>query len=167
MDRNVSLAYRYANGFEAGSSGNLLLMGGTGLGKTHLCSAMARVIIERGYDVYYTGAQGMISDFERERFGNSASYGGGEEIGRYFDCDLLIIDDLGTEVTNQFTVACLFNIINTRLSSGRSTIINTNLTPSELQSRYTDRIVSRLLGEYRMLRFVGIDVRKQKLSQNT
>ena len=165
MDRNLSVAYRYAENFKVGVSGNLLLMGGTGLGKTHLCSAMARVIIEGGHDVYYTGAQGLISDFERQRFGNSTSYGGGEDVDRYFECDLLIIDDLGTEVTNQFTVACLFNVINTRLSSGRCTIINTNLSPSELQSRYTDRIVSRLLGEYRTMRFVGRDVRAQKLAK--
>ena len=65
-----------------------------------LCSAMARVIIEGGHDVYYTGAQGLISDFERQRFGNSTSYGGGEDVDRYFECDLLIIDDLGTAFQN-------------------------------------------------------------------
>ncbi len=168
MERNLATAYRYAENFSGRGSENLLLMGGTGLGKTHLCSAMARVIIERGYDVYYTGAQGMISDFERERFGNSSGgqASGGEDVSRYFECDLLIIDDLGTEVVNQFTVACLFNVINTRLSAGNPTIINTNLAPAEMKSRYSDRIVSRLLGEYRAMRFVGRDVRAQKLAKN-
>lgn len=167
MERNLSVALRFSEGFSGRGSGNLLLMGGTGLGKTHLCSAMARVIIERGYDVYYTGAQGMISDFERERFGNSSGglASGGEDTSRYFECDLLIIDDLGTEVTNQFTVACLFNIINTRLSKGMPTIINTNLSAGDMKARYSDRIVSRLLGEYRTLRFVGHDVRAQKLAK--
>lgn len=167
MERNLSVALRFSEGFSGRGSGNLLLMGGTGLGKTHLCSAMARVIIERGYDVYYTGAQGMISDFERERFGNSSGglASGGEDTSRYFECDLLIIDDLGTEVTNQFTVACLFNIINTRLSQGMPTIINTNLSAGDMKARYSDRIVSRLLGEYRTLRFVGHDVRAQKLAK--
>lgn len=167
MERNLSVALRFSEGFSGRGSGNLLLMGGTGLGKTHLCSAMARVIIERGYDVYYTGAQGMISDFERERFGNSSGglASGGEDTSRYFECDLLIIDDLGTEVTNQFTVACLFNIINTRLSQGMPTIINTNLSAGDMKARYADRIVSRLLGEYRTLRFVGHDVRAQKLAK--
>lgn len=167
MERNLSVALRFSEGFAGRGSGNLLLMGGTGLGKTHLCSAMARVIIERGYDVYYTGAQGMISDFERERFGNSSGglASGGEDTSRYFECDLLIIDDLGTEVTNQFTVACLFNIINTRLSQGMPTIINTNLSAGDMKARYSDRIVSRLLGEYRTLRFVGHDVRAQKLAK--
>lgn len=168
MERNLAVAYRYAENFVGRGSENLLLMGGTGLGKTHLCSAMARVIIERGYDVYYTGAQGMISDFERERFGNSSGGlgTGGEDVSRYFECDLLIIDDLGTEVVNQFTVACLFNVINTRLNAGNPTIINTNLAPSEMKTRYSDRIVSRLLGEYRAMRFVGRDVRAQKLSKH-
>lgn len=165
MERNLTIAHRFAQSFHGVGSGNLLLMGGTGLGKTHLSSAMAREIIEAGYDVYYTGAQGMLSDFERERFGNSSVPGGGEDTGRYFECDLLIIDDLGTEVTNQFTVSCLFNVINTRLNLGRSTVISTNLTPMELKGRYTDRIVSRLLGEYRALRFIGRDVRAQKLSK--
>lgn len=165
MERNLTIAYRFAQGFHGVGSGNLLLMGGTGLGKTHLSSAMARTIIEAGYDVYYTGAQGMLSDFERERFGNSSVPGAGEDTERYFECDLLIIDDLGTEVTNQFTVSCLFNVINTRLNLGRSTVISTNLMPAELKSRYTDRIVSRLLGEYRALRFVGKDVRAQKLGR--
>ncbi len=167
MERNLAVALRFSEEFSGRGSGNLLLMGGTGLGKTHLCSAMARVIIERGYDVYYTGAQGMISDFERERFGNSsAGFGpGGEDSGRYFECDLLIIDDLGTEVVNQFTVACLFNVINTRLSQGSPTIINTNLGAADMKTRYADRIVSRLLGEYRTLRFVGHDIRAQKLAK--
>lgn len=165
MERNLGIAYRFAEGFHGVGSGDLLLMGGTGLGKTHLSSAMARTVIEAGYDVYYTGAQGMLSDFERERFGNSSVPGGGEDTGRYFECDLLIIDDLGTEVTNQFTVSCLFNVVNTRLNLGRSTIISTNLTPAELKSRYTDRIVSRLLGEYRTMRFVGRDIRAQRLAR--
>lgn len=167
MEKNLNVALRYAEGFSGLGWGNLLLMGGTGLGKTHICSAMARVIIEKGFDVYYTGAQGMLSDFERERFGNSSSgAAGGEDSSKYFECDLLIIDDLGTEIVNQFTVACLFNVINTRLSRGLATIINTNLTPSEMKARYSDRIVSRLLGEYRTLRFVGRDVRAQKLAKN-
>lgn len=165
MERNLNIAYRFAESFHGAGSGDLLLMGGTGLGKTHLSSSMARMIIEAGYDVYYTGAQGMLSDFERGRFGNSSVPGGGEDTGRYFECDLLIIDDLGTEVTNQFTVSCLFNVINTRLNLGRSTVISTNLTPAELKGRYTDRIVSRLLGEYRTLRFVGRDIRAQRLAK--
>lgn len=167
MELVLNAAYRFAESFGTADSENILLMGGTGLGKTHLSSAVARRVIERGFDVYYTGAQGMISDFERERFGNSSTAGGGADVSRYFNCDLLIIDDLGTEVSNQFTVSCLFNVINTRLNLRRSTMISTNLNPRELVTRYTDRIASRILGEFRPLQFKGTDVRLQKLTKNT
>lgn len=166
MEQNLNTVFGFAETFDPESSENLLITGGTGLGKTHISSAIARAVIERGFDVYYTGVQGLISDYERERFGNSSMVGGGEAIDRYFECDLLIIDDLGTEVTNQFSVSCLFNVINTRLNLSKPTIINTNLDGKELRARYTDRITSRLLGEYRLLRFVGRDVRSQKLGKN-
>ena len=84
---------------------------------------------------------------------------------RYFSCDLLIIDDLGTEVNNQFTTSVLYNLINTRLNKRQSTIINTNLTQDEFRKRYWDRITSRVLGEYTVLPFLGTDVRAQKLSR--
>lgn len=164
MERVLTTAYRFANGFTENSGVNLVFIGGTGLGKTHLSSAIARRVIERGFDVVYVSAQSLISDFERERFGNSSTGTGVGDTARYTECDLLIIDDLGTEVTNQFTVACLYNVINTRLNLCRSTLISANLNQNELRSRYTDRIASRLFGEYRVLRFVGTDVRAQKLS---
>jgi DNA replication protein DnaC len=163
MENVLTAVYRFANNFSETNSGNLAFIGGTGLGKTHLSSAVARRVIERGFDVSYVSAQGMISDFENERFGNSSAAGGGGEINRYFDCDLLIIDDLGTEVTNQFTIACLYNVINTRLNLKKSTVISANLKQDELRQRYSDRITSRILGEYRILRFVGTDVRAQKI----
>jgi DNA replication protein DnaC len=100
------------------------------------------------------------------RFGNSAvgELGfGAESTARYFDCDLLIIDDLGTEVSNQFTTSCLYNVINTRLNLRRPTIISTNLMQDELRRRYWDRITSRLFGEYKVLLFLGTDVRAQKV----
>ncbi len=163
MERVLSVAFKFANNFTETGSGNLALIGGTGLGKTHISSAIARRVIERGYDVSYVSAQGLISDFEKDRFGNSSTSGGGGEVSRYFECDLLIIDDLGTEMTNQFVVSCLYNVINTRLNLRKSTIINTNLSPRELEARYTERIASRIIGEYKYLRFVGTDVRAQKL----
>jgi len=165
MEMILSSVRRFAEGFEENNGQNLLFLGGTGLGKTHLSSAVARRVIERGYDVSYVTAQGLISDFERERFGNSG-YGAGEgNTERYFEADLLIIDDLGTEMTNQFTVACLYNVINTRINLKKSTIISANVNAGELRQRYTDRIASRLLGEYRVLPFSGKDVRAQKLNR--
>jgi len=78
-------------------------------------------------------------------------------------CDLLIVDDLGSELTNQFTVSCLYNMINTRITRGKPTIINTNLNQAEIRSRYSDRISSRLFGEYKPLLFRGSDIRSQKI----
>ena len=165
MEQILARMKQYAGTFEAGKAGNLVLFGGTGLGKTHLSSAVARGVIERGYDVFYVSAVSMLSDFERERFGNSAGGETGENTSRYFSCDLLIIDDLGTEVHNQFTTSVLYNLINTRLNKKQSTVINTNLTQDEFRKHYWDRITSRVLGEYTVLPFLGTDVRAQKLNR--
>ena len=164
MEQVLETAKQFAENFAENNGKNLLFLGGTGLGKTHLSSAVARRVIERGFDVSYVTAQGMISDFERERFGNT-SYGAGEgDTARYFEADLLIIDDLGTEMTNQFTVSCLYNVINTRINCKKSTIISANVNADELRQRYTDRIASRVFGEYLARLFTGKDVRGQKLS---
>lgn len=151
---------KYAATFEEGAQ-SLLFIGQTGLGKTHLSTALAGEIIGRGYDVVFETAQNMFSDFEFERFNRPYNSGADDEsrIEKYFDCDLLIIDDLGTEMSNQFTVSCLYNVINTRLNRGKTIIINTNLTRDELNKRYQDRIASRLFGEFNPIMFFGHDVR--------
>ena len=156
---------KYAETFKGKGSSNLLMMGGTGLGKTHLSSAIAKRIIERGYDVYYVSAINMFYGFEFAQFGRTASFTQ-DSPDRCFECDLLIIDDLGTEMTNQFTVATLYNLINTRMNLGKPTVINTNLNQSELRQRYTDRIASRIFGEYTTLVFKGVDVRAQKIKNS-
>ncbi|MBR3963976.1 MAG: ATP-binding protein [Clostridia bacterium] len=166
---NMSYAFEtmrsYAQDFDPAVSPNLILFGGTGLGKTHLSTAVAKTVIDRGYDVVYTGAIGMLADFERARFGNASGVESGNGTERYFDCDLLIIDDLGSEVSNQFTVSCIYNVINSRISLGRPTLISSNLNQKEIGERYWDRIASRLFGEYIPLVFSGKDVRKQKISK--
>lgn len=151
----------YAEGFSGENDGNLMLIGATGLGKTHLSTAAAGVVIERGFDVKYETEQNMLSDFERWQFHRRD--GDEDPTARYFECDLLIIDDLGCELTNDFTVSCLYNLINTRINRGRGMIINTNLSPQELRRRYDNRITSRLLGEFSVLLFEGRDVRAEKL----
>ncbi len=163
MEQILRRMKSYAETFEPDKSPSLVLFGNTGLGKTHLSSAAAGVIIERGYDVFYVSAVSLLSDFEHERFGNSAGGETGFDTSRYFSCDLLIIDDLGTEVHNQFTTSVLYNLINTRLNKRRPTIINTNLTQDEFRKHYWDRITSRVLGEYTVLPFLGSDIRAQKL----
>lgn len=147
------------------ASDNLLLIGGTGLGKTHLSTAVAKTVLDGGHDVLYTTAVGMVSAFEAERFGNSIGPSDETSLDRYYNVDLLIIDDLGTEVANQFTVSALYNVINTRMNLRRPTIISTNLMQEELRRRYWDRITSRLFGEYRVLLFLGTDVRAQKIRE--
>lgn len=165
MQQILQLMKQYAESFTVGSSGSLVLFGGTGLGKTHLSSAVARTVLDRGYDVFYTGAVNMLSDFEYQRFGNSMTGDAGQDTSRYLSCDLLIIDDLGTEVTNQFTTSVLYHIINTRLSRKLSTVISSNLSQADFKKRYWDRITSRVLGEYTVLPFAGTDVRSQKLNK--
>lgn len=156
---NLRACKSYAENFGE-KSPNLTFIGATGLGKTHMSTAIARAVIEKGYDVVYETAQNIMNDFEAEKF----SYGKEEKrTGRYMDCDLLIIDDLGTEAQSQYTVAFLYNIINTRINTGKKTIINTNLARAELHKRYGDRITSRLFGEYVPLIFTGKDIRFQKL----
>ena len=151
----------FAQSFSSDTYRNFLLIGGTGLGKTHLSTSVAKTVIERGFDVLYVSAIDMFSDFEKKQFGNSDS--SEDNTRRYFECDLLIIDDLGTELTNQFTVSCLYNVINSRINSARSTFINTNLAKKEIEAKYAERITSRLFGEYYPLVFSGIDIRKQKM----
>jgi len=162
MTRVYSIVKNCAESFGSDSDCNIAMFGGTGLGKTHLSSALAGRLIERGYDVLYTSAVGMISDFENRRFGNGQSSENGN-IDKYTECELLIIDDLGTEVNNQFTVSCIYNVINVRLNKKLSTVISTNLTPTEFRQKYWDRITSRVLGEYRVLLFSGVDIRSQKI----
>ena len=167
MEDNYRYLRRYAENFVLDAAKpipeSLLFLGGTGLGKTHLSTAIARVVTERGYDVFYNSAVGMISDFESRRFGNGVASATTDDTSAYTECDLLIIDDLGTEVVNQFTLSCLYHVINTRINLQKPTIISTNLIPSELRKLYSDRISSRLTGEFQVIPFYGTDVRKQKL----
>lgn len=166
MKQTLSFMKSYAEAFsttEESPSPSLLLLGYTGLGKTHLSTAVAKTVIERGYDVFYNTAVGMFSDFEVRRFGNAMALGDADNTERYVTCDLLILDDLGTEVVNQFTQSCLYYVINSRLNLNRPTIISTNLSAADLRKTYADRISSRLMGEFRPILFCGTDVRKQKL----
>ena len=163
MQRSFEKIKGFADRFERGTYINLMLFGGTGLGKTHLSTAVAKAVIDKGFDVLYVTATGMISDFEQKKFG------GAErdlvDTARYYSADLLIIDDLGTEMTNQFSVSCVYEIINARINSRKSTIISTNLGTDDFVKKYWDRTTSRIFGEYQLIKFCGTDVRRQKISQ--
>ena len=157
MRANLAAARSYVSSF-AKKRANLLLIGKTGTGKTHISTAIAREVISLGFDVVYDSAQNIISDFESDKF--RSGYGTEQRSAKYLECDLLIIDDLGTEFQSSFTVSCLYNLINTRHNRGLATIISTNLSPDELVKKYEDRIYSRLVGHgTHVLLFRGKDKR--------
>ena len=154
---------RFAENFGEGYAGNLIFMGAPGLGKTHLSSAVGYELIKKGCDVFYDSAQNILYSYEKERFSRAAF--DPEITARYTACDLLIIDDLGTEFTGNMSVSSLFNLINTRLLDKKSMIISTNLTGAEMQAKYEPRIISRIFGEFDVLNFIGDDIRFKKLSE--
>lgn len=160
MARNLEIARDFAENAPPAYL-NLLLLGNTGLGKTHLSTAIARRVIERGYEVRYESILNIMEDFKRDHFHSEYGERYEDRSRGYMESELLIIDDLGTEVTNRFTQSCLYQIINTRINQGRPTIISTNLEQRELRDRYDDRVTSRLFGEYLPLLFRGKDIRFQ------
>ncbi|MBR2651119.1 MAG: ATP-binding protein [Clostridia bacterium] len=161
MQAVYEAAREYAESFGKASDikKNLLFLGKTGSGKTHISTSIAKVVIERGYEVIYDSVQNIISAFEKDKF--RSGYGAYEPQGdKYLECDLLILDDLGTEFSSQFTVSCLYNLFNTRKNRALATIISTNLSADELVAKYDDRIYSRIVGkDYDIFVFNGKDFR--------
>ncbi len=150
----------YAESFTPKSE-SVFMNGYTGLGKTHLSLSIANEVIKRGYGVIYVSAPILVSKLEKEQFSRSKDDNGNTE-DTLLNCDLLIIDDLGTEFTNQFSKKAIYNLFNSRLLSGKPIIINTNLDLAELEKLYTERFVSRIIGEAHRLDFFGKDVRLMK-----
>ena len=141
---------------------NLIFIGQTGLGKTHLSSSIAAEVIKKGFDVFYDTAQNILYSFEKARFSRYGTFDF-DILDRYMICDLLIIDDLGTEFSGNMSVSSLYNLMNTRLTENKSMIISTNLTIQDIQAKYEDRIASRIMGEFTVLYFIGDDIRYKKL----
>ncbi len=139
---------------------SLLFMGDTGLGKTHLSLALVAEISAKGYGVVYGSAQNLFSVAEKEHFSFSGST---EAQDSLLNCDLLVIDDLGTEFYSSFAASLFYNIINSRILNRKPTIINTNLSFDELEKRYSPRITSRFIGHYDMKKIIGDDIRQQKI----
>lgn len=163
MSYAFNICRDYAADFKP-SSVNLLFRGGTGLGKTFLAASIAKVVSEKGFSVVYDTAVSVMEAFELQKFdrGGEGAAEIASRIRRYMDCELLILDDLGTEMTTSFTQSALYTLVNGRLISGGKTIITTNLSEDELRRRYTPQIVSRLEGEYIALNFTGRDIRAIK-----
>ena len=166
MEINYQICHKYATAFGS-ESGNLLLTGAPGLGKTFLSSCLAKTVLESGFSVVYDTAAGLFSKFEAEKFGHRNDHTAAQsEVQRYLNCDLLILDDLGTEMTTNFTISALYTLINTRLLQKKQTVINTNFSLDELATKYSTQIMSRLEGEYERLTFFGQDIRKLKKNFN-
>ena len=164
MERNYDVCQDYARQFSLRSD-NLLLMGQPGLGKTFLSACIARVVSERGYSVVYDTAEHIFSQMEEEKFRPEDAPEACEDVRRYLRCDLLIVDDLGTEMVTSFVQSALYQLINGRLLAGKKTVINTNLAPRQLGERYSPQVQSRFEGEYRILPFFGEDIRKLRRKQ--
>lgn len=159
MERNFEICRRYAQGFGP-HSGNLLFVGGTGLGKTFLSACIAKAVADRGFSVAYETAPRLFSKLENDRF--RPDEGTRLAVSELMTCDLLIVDDLGTEMTTEFVTAALYSLLNERLLTDKPMLISTNLNIEEAARRYSPQIASRLQGNFQRLTFVGEDIRVLK-----
>lgn len=162
---NMEMVYEicgdYARKFGRYYFNNLFLTGAPGLGKTFLSACIARTVSERGFSVVYDTAVNIFAQFEAQKFSRDMddTRDARDETRRYLACDLLILDDLGSEMTTPFVQTALYTLVNTRLASGKKTVISSNLSMGDVRHRYTPQIASRLEGEYRALPFFGDDIR--------
>lgn len=156
MERNLKIARKYAESFD-GSGSNLLFVGGTGLGKTFLSACIANVVADKHFSIAYESASNLFAKLEKNRF--SPDEESKAETAKFASCDLLIIDDLGTELPGNFVTAALYSLLNDRLLSRKSMLISTNLNVEEIAKRYSPQIASRLQGSFKGLTFVGEDIR--------
>ena len=156
MERTLVTCRKYAQSFST-KSGSLLLNGNPGLGKTFLSACIARSVSDSGYSVVYETATRLFAQLERARFTGDPE--AQSQAARFTACELLIIDDLGSELVTPFVQSALYGVINDRHLSGLPTIVSSNLLPEEFSQRYGPAIASRLLGSFRQVTFVGQDIR--------
>ncbi len=166
MQRILDICKDFVKNFDK-TDKNLLFWGEPGIGKTFLSTCIAKELIETNCSVIYETAYKTFSMLEELKFKKADN----EEklrfkVEKLYSCDLLILDDLGSEFATQYTTAALFDIINSRLISGKKTVINTNLSMAELEKKYSERVVSRLFGHYQVLKFIGSDIRIDKSVNN-
>lgn len=159
MKLNFERCRRYATSFTE-NSGNMMFIGSTGLGKTFLSACIAGTVADRGYSVMYETASRLFGKLELAKF--SGSEEARAEAAKYNQCDLLILDDLGTEMPGAFVTAALYSLLNERLLAGKPMVISTNLNVDEMARRYSPQIASRIHGEFSRLTFVGDDIRVLK-----
>lgn len=161
MRRVVKTCRKFAAEFDK-NCGNLLFTGSTGVGKTFLTNCIARELMNSYHSVIYLSAGDLFEVFSRNKFDYEPEEDMKDMYRYVLDCDLLIIDDLGTELNNSFTSSQLFYCINERMNMGRSTIISTNLSVAQLRDSYTDRVTSRIMSGYTVIPLYGGDIRLLK-----
>lgn len=159
MEKVLNQCRTYAATFTA-DSGNMMFLGGTGLGKTFLAACIARTVADRGSSVCYETASQLFTKLERAKFNSDEE--ARKETEKYNSADLLILDDLGTEMPGQFVTAALYSLLNERLLNGKPMIITSNLNIEEASRRYSPQIASRLFGNFKILTFLGEDYRISK-----
>ena len=170
--RSMEIIYEtcveYARKFSA-KSVNLFFNGAPGLGKTFLSACIARVVAENGHSVVYDTAASVFANFGDAKFmraddpeAAASKEEARGEVKRYLDCELLILDDLGTEVLTALVTSAFYELVNTRLLANKKTIVSSNLTLFELRQRYSEQIMSRLEGLYQVLTFRGDDIRRKR-----
>lgn len=161
MEGLLKLCRDYVNNFSPKSSESILFMGDAGLGKTHLSLSIVYELLNQGFDVVYGSAYNLFAAMENDHFSNRNN----DSFNAAVSCDLLVIDDLGSEFVSPYIQAMFYNVVNTRLLSNKPTIINTNLTMQEIEQKYTPRISSRFIGSYTAKKFIGNDIRQIKMAE--
>ena len=157
----VKVANKFIENFKD-SDTNIFIYGNTGSGKTFLVNCIAKEIIEQGFSVVYLSAVHFFDVLSERMYKNYDDPSKTDRLEIVDSCDLLIIDDLGTELVNSFTQSALFDCINDRILKGKHTIISSNLSLKELQQNYSERIFSRIISGYRLLKLYGDDIRMKK-----
>ena len=161
MKRILDICLSYASQFPKEGE-NLLMIGSSGLGKTHLALSIANRVIDSGYEVFYCSAASIFGVVEDEKFGRRQ----GSTMSTLKSCDLLVLDDLGAEFLTAAIVADIYDLLNSRINQRKCTVITTNLTDADaFRRRYGEKISSRLLYCSRILPFTGKDIRKIKITQ--
>lgn len=162
MQKILTKAQDFIKAFDR-EGGNLLFYGETGLGKTFLSNCIAKALLDTQHTVLYQTAIHLFEDVCGDVIMKKGNNPDSQKTYQYlYHCDLLIIDDLGTEYTNSFVASELYDILNTRMRAGKSTIISTNLNLQELTERYSDRITTRIFAEYKVYNFYGDNIRLAK-----
>lgn len=161
MQNIVSICHRFVDEFDT-TYDNLLLFGDTGVGKTFLTNCIAKELLDSSHSVIYLTAVELFQCFEQQDFNKPDTSDTAIDSSYILDCDLLIIDDLGTEFANSYTSSRLFYCINERILRRKSVVISTNLSLSDIRNMYSERIFSRLTSAYKLLKLAGADIRLLK-----